>query len=1000
MTDFKQKMSNRPQGVASAICAALFSSLVSFLLVLAVLVPTSSASAADVPQSFTLDGQLFSDTAATTALQDGSIEFKIQVLDDAKICVLYEETQSISTLASKGYFTVQVGTEVGNTKRTAGDSANTMATVFQNVSAINGKLLSNGSPCTVPPVSAQRRFVRITIAPATMGSVARVLSPDLTIDSVPNAVVAERAETLQGLRSTDVLRVNTAAGSALSQSNLESLFTSTTRFNSLTSVIDGTSTNYMRSNSGSGAQLPVLPGAPTTPPIGAIWFDSSDSRIKFQTSVGPSTLGTGAGSVTSVGFTAPSELTVTGAPITAAGTIAVTWAAQTTGRVFASPDGSTGTPTFRSLVAADVPFAIQNLGGTPSFQSGLNAAKGSATTAGRIWISTDTREIYRDNGTTWDSIGSASGGAPTGAASGDLSGTYPGPTVSRIQGVGVSVTAPLDGQVLKYIGGGTTAWTPTNFNIGDLKTAAGTQQFAGSATCASSQTLTWSSLTDTFVCSNIAGLDGGAITAGTVPAARLPASASAWTVVGGDVYRSSGNVGIGTASPSFPVHISTTNTASTIMKIDSTAPLGNTLAGAAILLTASDSSGLLGVYPSDSSTAHRQDRMVVGTGFNATGLNLEAWNTGQDIRFFSGSTVESMRIDSTGRVGIGTTTPSERLTVSGNIGLPTSNSKITGATGVSLEATGDEFGTVRLNLQNRSGVNGAMFEQAGSVDLVDFVFKGLSNQRNIRYEARGPESFVAAPEFQFGQAGNPNLVVSDSTAAFRRGNVGIGTSSPTSSLYVNNNFATTGASPRITLNEESFDQYRSGEIYFTRNSAADTRQAGRLYFKDAGEIGAIYGASGVEGYIYFSTDAPGAGPAQAERMRIDSSGNVGIGTTTPAAKLQVNGAIVSGVTTFSGVFTCDSSTIDFSTGNFQILSPSNTIAAGSCGVTLTNLVAGGSYTLVVAGNAATNAVTYTFPGTTAKFLPANGATSAGNDTIYTFVYTGSVVYVTWAGGYQ
>jgi hypothetical protein len=177
----------------------------------------------------------------------------------------------------------------------------------------------------------------------------------------------------------------------------------------------------MRSNSASGVQLPVLPGAPLSPTQGSVWYDSSDSKIKFQTSVGPITIGSGAGTVSSVGFTAPSELSVTGAPVTSNGTIAVSWATQTANKVLASPDTATGTPSFRLMVANDIPNlpwtkitsmlpttllgygitdAVKNAGGTPSIESGLDAAKSAATTVGRVWISTDTKEIYRDNGAT------------------------------------------------------------------------------------------------------------------------------------------------------------------------------------------------------------------------------------------------------------------------------------------------------------------------------------------------------------------------------------------------------------------------------------------------------------------------------------------------------------------------------------------------------------------------------------------------------------------------
>lgn len=66
--------------------------------------------------------------------------------------------------------------------------------------------------------------------------------------------------------------------------------------------------------------------------------------------------GTSTGTVTSVGLTAPSFLTVSGSPVTTTGTLAITLLNESANLVFAGPStGAAAAPTFRSLVTADLP---------------------------------------------------------------------------------------------------------------------------------------------------------------------------------------------------------------------------------------------------------------------------------------------------------------------------------------------------------------------------------------------------------------------------------------------------------------------------------------------------------------------------------------------------------------------------------------------------------------------------------------------------------------------
>ena len=143
-----------------------------------------------------------------------------------------------------------------------------------------------------------------------------------------------------------------------------------------------------------------------------------------------------------------------------------------------------------------------------------------------------------------------------------------------------------------------------------------------------------------------------------------------------------------------------------------------------------------------------------------------------------------------GNVGIGTVSPAAKLDVAGNEYLDVMNSTITGNKILTIGSTGGTYGPTSLTLENESGANGPVFSTLGSsVNLIDFGFiPGSGAQQNIRLEARSGNTFGtgnSAGEFQIGTADNPDIVIGTGTTAIKRGNVGIGTTSPATALDVN-----------------------------------------------------------------------------------------------------------------------------------------------------------------------------------------------------------------------
>lgn len=87
---------------------------------------------------------------------------------------------------------------------------------------------------------------------------------------------------------------------------------------------------------------------------GQIYYKTGENKLYYHNGSQFIALSASDGTVTSVAVSVPSFLSVSGSPITSSGTIAITLSSQTANTVFAAPNGTNGTPSFRALTSADV----------------------------------------------------------------------------------------------------------------------------------------------------------------------------------------------------------------------------------------------------------------------------------------------------------------------------------------------------------------------------------------------------------------------------------------------------------------------------------------------------------------------------------------------------------------------------------------------------------------------------------------------------------------------
>ena len=229
-----------------------------------------------------------------------------------------------------------------------------------------------------------------------------------------------------------------------------------------------------------------------------------------------------------------------------------------------------------------------------------------------------------------------------------------------------------------------------------------------------------------------------------------------------------------------------------------------------------------------------------------------------------------------GNVGIGLSTPYVKLQVDGNVRIGDTDVGVDDNEEYSITSGGqlvihanDSAADVSFNtLSLRSGASGGAAASSSTVDVV----------------LNGTQVFAAkATEAVFNDPGNDYdfRVESDTNthALFVQGSdgfVGIGTSSPQNVLHV----SAADATLRLTTTSDTGEA--GIELW---DNQSGTSQTAAIRFNDTDNLFTIQGNS--NGTIFLTPS--NTFPSASEAMRIDSAGDVGIGTTSPSRKLHVVG---------------------------------------------------------------------------------------------------------------
>ncbi|MFY9310222.1 MAG: hypothetical protein WAQ28_14340 [Bacteroidia bacterium] len=316
------------------------------------------------------------------------------------------------------------------------------------------------------------------------------------------------------------------------------------------------------------------------------------------------------------------------------------------------------------------------------------------------------------------------------------------------------------------------------------------------------------------------------------------------------IIDSIGRVGIGTTLPSAKLEV----TGSTNAAITS---LTQSVSGSGILISSDitntyHNSGIFWRSPNDNPTKPKAGIWMYNENGPGSWLLFGTSNV-----YATGITNTAMAISPSGYVGIGTTTPTYPLDVVSSLSGVLARIKSTsGFAGLNIESTaGTYVGQISFidsdNTVDGDGLGGRRVAIIEPQTVAGSAGQNGSNLNLYTHEANGILKL-------------PLQLMHNGQVLMNAGNVGIGTSSPNVPLQVHSTNPAT--------------------YFHVTNSTTGSATNDGLELSANNDNGSnIWNYE--NGYVRIATN-------NSEKVRVDASGNVGIGTTAPTAKLHVNGDLV------------------------------------------------------------------------------------------------------------